>query len=230
MAPRHVQDRRVAQHGIGAPKRAPRFGDDAARLVHLDVVGARMPGVEVDLVHLRAQAAVEQLLQMGGLEVRGADRTHEAGFLQLHQALEGLHVAALVRIGPMHQEEVDVVQAEARQTGLAGLARALDAVPLAVELSGDEDFAARDAGATDAFADAALVLVVLRGVDQAIAHVERERDRLGGLGIVHRPGTEAEPRHLDTVGQGEQGSRRDLHGNLEKGGWGLQDSTFRSLV
>ena len=33
------------------------------------------------------------------------------------------------------------------QAGLAGLARALDAVPFAVELGGDEELAARDAGA-----------------------------------------------------------------------------------
>ena len=35
---------------------------------------------------------------------------------------------------------------------------------------------------------------------------------------VHRPGAEAELRHLDTVGQGEQGSWRDFHENLEKRG------------
>ena len=63
---------------LARPERAPRLGDDAARLVHLDVVAARArgrggSGSPAGTTRNRTAAAG------GRLEVRGADRTHEAG-------------------------------------------------------------------------------------------------------------------------------------------------------
>jgi hypothetical protein len=171
--------------------------------VDVDEVVAQVVGVELDLVEVGHEAQVEQLLQVGRLEVGGADRLDQPRLEQAHQALEGLHVAALVGVRPVHQQQVDVVEAEALEAGLTGRAGAVDAVPFAVELGGDEDIRAGHTGLADALAHAALVFVVLGGVDEPVAHVEGGGHRDGGFGVVHGPGAQAELGHLDAVGQGQ---------------------------
>src|SRR5690606_13718484 len=78
-----------------------------------------------------------------------------------------------------------------------------EAVPLRVELAGDEDVAAADAARPDAFADAGLVAVVLRCVDEAIAERDGLRGRLGCLLVVHGPCAQAEAGNLDAIGEGQ---------------------------
>ncbi len=89
----------------------------------------------------------------------------ESGLEHTHQSLERLGVAILIRIGPVDQKQIDIVQAQSFQARLAGLANALDAMPLPIEFGGDEDVFTPHTGGADAFADAALIAVVLGGVD-----------------------------------------------------------------
>ena len=79
------------------------------------------------------------------------------------------------------------------------LERVVVRVEAVVELAGDEDLAAVDAGGADGLADLLLVAVHLGGVDVPVADLERrERGVLGLLGLdLEHP--EAELRDLDTV-------------------------------
>ena len=173
-----------------------------------------VPGVELELVEVGHQAGIEKALQVGGLEVGGADGAQLAGFQELHQALEGFDKAVLVGVGPVHQQQVDVVHAEPGEAGLAGLTGAVHAVPLAVELGGDEDFFTGQAGAAQAFAHAAFVAVVLGGIQMTVAQVEGFGDGDGRLVVVHGPGAEAEQGDADAVGEGEAGGEGNGHGAL----------------
>jgi hypothetical protein len=74
------------------------------------------------------------------------------------------------------QIEIDVLQPEPRQAvveGAQGIVVRLGVVP---QLGGDEQLLARDAGCGDGLAHALLVAIDRRGVDAAIARVERRGD------------------------------------------------------
>jgi hypothetical protein len=110
------------------------------------------------------------------------------------------------------EQQVEVVQAEAFEACLARSPGAVEAVPLLVELRGDKQLLARHAGGAQPAPDTALVLVVLCGVDQSVARLDRGRhDALDG-GVVHRPGPEPELRNADRVGQREGGGGGCAHG------------------
>ena len=89
---------------------------------------------------------------------------------------------ALVRVRPVHHQQVDVVHAEPLATGLVRPPDAVDAVPLPVELGRDEDLGPVDPGIPDALADAVLVAVVLGGVDEPVAGLDGGTDRRRGVG------------------------------------------------
>ena len=174
-----------------------------------------MVRVELYLVDVRCHALIEQALQVRWLEVGRTDGAHQASTEQRDQARESLDIAILVGVGPVHQQQIEIVQPEAAQARLAGLAGTLDAVPLAVEFGGDEHLGAVNAGIADALTDPALIFIVLCGVDEAIADAQCTCDGDGGLGVVHRPRAEAELRHLHAIGEGEGGCGIHGHGLLK---------------
>ena len=199
-------------HGVGEEVAAladgaPRLGDDAA----LGVVGAhglaRHPGVQLDLVDVRGHAGgVDDPLGVLGLEVGQAHGAHQPGLHQVDQALEGVDVAVAPRVGPVDQEQVDLVNPEPlgahveRVTGLA------PAVPFGVELGGHEQLVAGRAARAHPAAHASLVSVGVGGVDEPVA----EPDRLGhdplGLAIAHGPRPQPEVGHPGSVRQLERRS------------------------
>ena len=65
----------------------------------------------------------------------------------------------------MHQQEIDVVDAQPLQTCFVLLANPVDAVPAAVELRGDKDLRPINAGLPDGLSDRILVAVILGRVD-----------------------------------------------------------------
>ena len=160
----------------------------------------------------RRPGVVDHPLQVRRGEVRRSDRPHQAVATQLHQPVEGVDVAVLVRIRPVDEQQVEVVEAEAFKACLAGPPGALKTVPLLVELRGDEQFLARHAGAAQPTADAALVLVVLRSVDEPVARLNRGRYHPLGGGVVHRPGPEPELRNADAVRERKGGGDGCAHG------------------
>ena len=127
---------------------------------------------------------VEHPLQVRRLEVGDTDGPQSTGLQQRRQPADRLDVTVLVRVRPVHQQQVDVVHAEPFAAGVERLPDAVDAVPLPVELRGDEDLGAVDPGVPDALADAVLVAVVLGGVDQPVAGLDRGPDRRGVLARV----------------------------------------------
>jgi hypothetical protein len=209
---RDPHDDRVAQQFAAVAERSPGLGDDAV----LGVVGARTrPGhrrVELDLVDLRCLAGLgDQPVQVGGLEVGHAHGPGQPLGAQPQQPAPGVHVPVPPGHRPVDEVEVHVVQAEpveAVPQRLAGLALA---VPLAVELRGDERLGPRHSAGPDGVADPALVAVAVRGVHQPVAARERLGDGRLGLGVVHRPRPQPEHRHLRAAGQRNPGY---VHGEL----------------
>ena len=90
----------------------------------------------------------------------------------------------------MDQHQVDVVELELRQV----LERGRASVFLGLDLGDDEEFVAVQAAGLDRVADAALRVVVRRGVDHAKAEFEGFAESFDG---VRRqvPGAESEQRH-----------------------------------
>src|SRR5580692_4809477 len=95
----------------------------------------------------------------------------------------------------MDQQQIDPRQLEPLE---ALVDRALEvAGRQAVEpdLCGDEDVLARHAGGAEAFADFALIAVVLRGIEMPVAEMQRRLDQLDAQIVLQRHG--AEPDHRD---------------------------------
>src|SRR5580692_1299913 len=96
----------------------------------------------------------------------------------------------------MDQQQIDPRQLEPLQ---ALIDRALEvARRQAVEpnFCGDEDVLARHAGGAEAFADFALVAVVLRGIEMPVTEMQRRLDQLDAQIVLQRHG--AEPDHRDS--------------------------------
>ena len=94
---------------------------------------------------------------------------------------------------PVHQPQVDGVDAELGQALLDGLA--LAAGVFRGELGGDEDRVAVQVGGGQRLTDAGLVAVAGGGVDVAITGLEGDGRRLGRIRIFDLPGSEAQQRH-----------------------------------
>ena len=103
-------------------------------------------GVQLYLVDIGHDAGlVQHPLQMGWLEIGCADGAEGAGVEQLAESPNRIDVVVLVRIRPMHEQQVEVVQPESIETCLVGAPYSRDAVPMAVELAGDEQLSPIDA-------------------------------------------------------------------------------------
>ena len=108
--------------------------------------------------------------------------------LQLDQRLPGLDVAVLGGQRPVDEVEVDVVEPEPVTALLEGAQRLVVAVRVVVQLGGDEDLVARQAGLGDRRADARLVAVHRGGVDVPVAGLEARSTASAGLSAAV-PGT-----------------------------------------
>ncbi len=162
--------------------------------------------VAFDLVDLRGHASLgHDPLQVLGLEVGDADRPGPALLAQRDEALPPVDVSVAGRVGPVQQEQVDVVQPESFEVALEPLGGLRDAVPLGVDLRRDEQVGARHTAGRERATDAALVLVVLGRVDVPIPDLDGGQDCLLGLLVIQRPGAKGDLRHPGAAGQGERG-------------------------
>ena len=135
-------------------------------------------------------------------EVRDADRARPAvGEERLGGLVGADRVLEVGRHRLMQQVQVDVVDAEPAQAGLEADLRGVVAVVADPQLGGDEDLVAVDAGAADALADLALVVVGGGGVDQPVAVAQRGLDGGGGLLGRALEDAQAEGGHRDAVVQ-----------------------------
>lgn len=145
-----------------------------------DQLGRGVVGVQLDLVDSGDDlggGVIEQDLEVLDAEVGDTNVAHLAGGRQLLHLLPGLDevpvrqvlglVVGVGRAGPVHQVQVDVVDAQVFEGGVDAV---LDAVvPGVVQLGGDPDLVAWDAGVLDAGADLGLVAVGQGCVDVAVA-------------------------------------------------------------
>ena len=148
------------------------------------MVVVREVGMHLDLVHGRHRVRLGgQSIEVPGLEVRDADGAGAAVALELLEHAPGRDEVAAVEGGqrPVDQEQVDVVEPERDQRGVEGPARVVGPMGRVAELAGDEHIVTREAGGADALADPALVAVHLRGVDVAVARLERLLHGPGGV-------------------------------------------------
>ena len=104
--------------------------------------------------------------------------------------------------GQWMRNEVDLVEAEPLQRLVEGRAGVVGPVEAVVELGGDVELVAGDAGGRDRVADALLVAVHLRGVDVAVAGLEGLLDGPCGLLRRHLEHAEAELRDRRVVVEG----------------------------
>jgi len=116
-----------------------------------------------------------------------------------------VHVAILLWVGPVDQEQVDVLKAEPLGTVRERSLSVRFAMPPLVELRGHEDLVAVNAARTDASTDAGLVPIVLGRIDQAVAGPERGCHGRLRLSVAHRRGTEPERRHCNPVSERDGG-------------------------
>ena len=99
----------------------------------------------------------------------------------------------------MDHQQIDPRQLEPLQ---AFVDRALEiARRQAVEpdFCGDEDVLARDAGGAEAFADFALVAVLLRGIEMPVAQMQRRLDQLDAQTVLQRHGAEPDDRDFGAM-------------------------------
>lgn len=168
-----------------------------------DQLGRGVVGVQLDLVDRGdnlGRGVVQQNLQVLDAEVGDTNVADLAGGRQLLHLLPGLDevpvrqvlglVVGVGRAGPVHQVQVDVVDAQVLEGGVDAV---LDAVvPGVVQLGGNPDLLAGDAGVLDALANLGLVAVGEGGVDVPVALEQGVLDGLTdfvGLGL---PGAQAD--------------------------------------
>ena len=141
----------------------------------------------------------QRLLDQRHGEVRHADMARQPVALDLAQRADGVRQRDL-RIGPVQQQQVDLAQPQPHQAiarRALELARGEMARP---DFGGDEHVVALDARGAQAFADLALVVVHLRGVDVAIAEPQRLLDDAGAGAAAQFPGAEPEQRNPRAIG------------------------------
>src|SRR5262249_28272663 len=125
-----------------------------------------------------------QPFQVRDLEVGNPDAAGTAVGLELLQRAPGGDVVAVVLRGqwPVDQKQVDVVRIQFGQRLVEGPACVIGPVETVVELAGDVHLSAINACRLQAVGDALFVAVHLRGVDMAVADIQRGLDRVRGIG------------------------------------------------
>jgi hypothetical protein len=147
---------------------------------------------------VNTSASSQALAQHRRREVADADVPHQPAVLQVAHGAERLlerHVAA----GPVHQQQVDVLDAERAEARLGAACARRRPVVARPHLGRQEDVVARHARAPEPCADLRLVEVALRGVEVAVAERQRALDRLDARLTAQLPGPEAEDRDAAAV-------------------------------
>ncbi len=105
-----------------------------------------------------------------------------------------------VRIWPVQQQQIDLGQAQLAQAFLGGSFQIVRREVGGPHLGGDEHVLAPDARGAQAFADLALVLIGLRGVDVAIAQPERLLDQSRAGSSAQLPGAQPDRGNFGAIG------------------------------
>ena len=144
----------------------------------------------------------QQLFEMRTKEIAHADRLDSTFAGQLLQRPPRLESAVGNR--PVEQVEIDVIETQSRQAGVKRFERGLVTLVIVPELGRHKDLVARDAAAPDRVTHVAFVSVDARGVDMAVARLERGFHRRARF--LSRAGFEnaqTEARNHDAVVEGQ---------------------------
>ena len=123
----------------------------------------------------------------------------EALALDAGEGAEGFRQRNL-RAGPMQQQQIDLAEAEPRQTPARGAFKLAGREVRRPDLRGHEDLVAPDAGCTQALAHRLLVVVHLGGVEVTVTEAQRLLDHAGADAAAQFPGAETEQRNPRAVG------------------------------
>jgi hypothetical protein len=156
--------------------------------------------MELDLVHRRGDAGgVGDAGQVCLGEVGDADRSDQALLLAVDERPPRLRVQVPAGVRPVDQMEVYVVGAEALERAADRGDRVVVRVVASGHLRGDPHLLAGQPGAANRLAHLALVLVVHRGVEQAVAGLECLSHRLDAVLAPQRDRAEADRREGGAV-------------------------------
>lgn len=188
---------------VGRAEARVSSGVDTLGSVVRNQLGRGVVRVQLDLVdsgHDLGRGVIEELLEVLDAEVGDTDIADLAGGRQLLHLLPGLdevpvrqvlrQVVGVGGAGPVDQVEIDVVDIQVLQRGGKAILHAV--VPGVVQLGGDPDLVAGNAGVLDALADLMFVAIGESSVDVAVALQQGVLDGLAhfiGLGL---PGAQAD--------------------------------------
>ena len=99
----------------------------------------------------------------------------------------------------MDQQQIDPWQLEPLQAFVDRTLEVARRQAVEPNFCGDEDILARNAGGAEAFADFALVAVVLRGVEMPVAEMQRRLDQLDAQIVLQRHGAEPDDRDFGAM-------------------------------
>ena len=116
---------------------------------------------------------------------------HEPRLAQLGERAQRLLERHVV-VGPVQQQEVDVVDLQPLERPLGRRAHAVGGELVAPQLRRQEELVARHTAGGEPLADLGFVLICLRGVDVPVADFERIGDRLLAVAAEDLPGPESE--------------------------------------
>ena len=132
------------------------------------------------------------------IEVAQSDGPCFAGLIGFFHSPIG---AIAVTIGLMHQQQVDIVGAQFAQAIIDAYCRTLLAGVADPHLGGDEQLVARDAALLDGSAHTLFILIVLGGVDTAVAHLDGFQHAALAFGRGEPEYAKSQHRHLHTIVQ-----------------------------
>src|SRR5208282_820540 len=162
-----ARDRAVGDDGHAVPP----AGGNHFRLVE--------EGMALDLIADNwFGGSLQGFLDLRHGEVGYADMTRETLALDAGERAEGFRQRNL-RARPMQQQEIDLAEAEPRQTSARGAFKLAGREVRRPDLRGHEDRVAPDVGCTQALAHRLLVVVHLGGVEVTVTEAQRLLDHAG---------------------------------------------------
>ena len=203
----NVSEHRVAQQ-TPAAQRAISGEDQTALAARRRELGLVEMGVILGLqIDQRLRTEPDHFVEHGDVEIRNPDMARKSLPFGLGKRGNGLAEWNL-RVRPMHEQEIDEVDAESLQALLDRARKVVGAQVFVRYLGRQKNLIARHAGGADAFADAALGTVFPGRIDVTIAEAQRACDDLAA--IAQGGGAKADSRHVGAVG-GQGGDRGGSH-------------------
>src|SRR5215831_3394122 len=203
----NVGEHRVAQQ-TPAAEWAISGEDQTALATRRGELGLVEMGVILGLqIDQRLRTEPDRFVEHGDVEIRNPDMARKSLPFGLGERGNGFAEWNL-RVRPMHEQEIDEVDAESVQALLDRARKVVGAQVFVRYLGSQKNLIARHAGGADAFADAAIGPVFPGRVDVTIAERERACDDLAA--IAQGGGAKADSRHVGAV-RGKGGDRGGSH-------------------